>query len=340
MVATGPWEQAGWQEPLEDAGCEVVLGKSFDQFPGEAYSEDELVELLRDADIAIVSTRDRITRHVLANSPNLKLVVKATIGVEKIDLDAAADLGIVVVNSPAPENYLGVAEATVGLMVALVKRLQTAQRLLEEGKWKQRDLLGSMLLGKTVGIIGLGRVGSNVARRLTAWGVRLIFHDPYVEPAVGHSVGAEQVQLPVLLEESDIVSMHVVLTDETRTMIDEHALRAMKPSAFLVNTSRGEAIDEPALVRALQEGWIAGAALDVYADEPLPPDSPLRQLDHEGLILTPHAIGNSQGSQLTGVQIALDNIRGVIRGEEPRYVKNPLALPKWRVRMSGPDAGA
>src|SRR5680860_872274 len=145
VVATGPWEQLEWQRPLEDAGCEVVLGKSFDQFPGEVYSEQDLIDLLRDADVALVSTRDRITRQVLESSPRLKLVVKATIGVEKIDLEAAADLGIVVVNSPAPENYLGVAEATVGLAIMLVKRLQTAQRLLTEGKWKQRAHEGTLL---------------------------------------------------------------------------------------------------------------------------------------------------------------------------------------------------
>src|SRR5680860_688625 len=183
VVATGPWEQLEWQRPLEDAGCEVVLGKSFDQFPGEVYSEQDLIDLLRDADVALVSTRDRITRHVLESSPGLKLVVKATIGVEKIDLEAAAELGIVVVNSPAPENYIGVAEATVGLAIMLVKRLQTAQRLLTDGKWKQRGLMGTTLAGMTVGIIGLGRVGTNVARRFTAWDVRVVFYDPYVEPA-------------------------------------------------------------------------------------------------------------------------------------------------------------
>ena len=334
VVATGPWEQLEWQKPLEDAGCEVVLGKSFDQFPGEVYSEQDLIDLLRDADVALVSTRDRITRQVLESSPRLKLVVKATIGVEKIDLEAAADLGIVVVNSPAPENYLGVAEATVGLAIMLVKRLQTAQRLLTEGKWKQRALMGTTVAGKTVGIIGLGRVGTNVARRLTAWDVRVVFYDPYVEPAVGHAVGAEKVELMDLLEISDVVTIHVALTDETRNMIDKDALGAMKSSACLINTARGEAIDEAALVSALEEGRIAGAALDVYAQEPLPLDSPLRRLEHENLILTPHSIGNSASSQATGIKIALDNIVAIMGGAEPLYVKNPVALPKWRARMA------
>ncbi len=272
VVATGPWEQPNWQTPLEQAGCEVILGRSFDRFPGDAYSEEELIELLRDADAALVSTRDRITRRVLANLPRLKIVAKATIGVEKIDLDAAAELGILVVNSPAPENFLGIAEATVGQILALVKRLPTAQRILRDGQWKQRSELGSLLRGKTIGIIGLGRVGSNVARRLTGWDV--------------------------------------------------------------LNTSRGEAIDESALVRAIEERWIAGAALDVYAEEPLPLDSPLRRLDPERVILTPHCIGNNEHSQATGVSMAQENILRALRGERPSYVKNPAALQRWRERFA------
>ncbi len=334
VVATGPWEQPNWQTPLEQAGCEVILGRSFDRFPGDAYSEEELIELLRDADAALVSTRDRITRRVLANLPRLKIVAKATIGVEKIDLDAAAELGILVVNSPAPENFLGIAEATVGQILALVKRLPTAQRILRDGQWKQRSELGSLLRGKTIGIIGLGRVGSNVARRLTGWDVRLLAYDPYVEPAPAYAVGAELVPLDALIAESDVITLHVVLTEETRGIIDEARLRAMKSTAYLVNTSRGEAIDESALVRAIEERWIAGAALDVYAEEPLPLDSPLRRLDPERVILTPHCIGNNEHSQATGVSMAQENILRTLRGERPSYVKNPAALQRWRERFA------
>lgn len=336
VVATGPWEDPpGWQEPLETAGGEVVLGRSFDAFPGDPYSEDELIELLRDADAAIVSTRERVTRRVLESCPRLGIVAKATIGIEGIDLDAATDLGILVVNSPAPENYLGVAEATVGLMLALVKRLPANQRTVREYGWKHPGILGGMLAGKTVGLVGLGRIGANVARRLDGWGVELLATDPYVEPAVADAVGARLVPLDELVRASDVLTLHVVLTPETRRLIGEERLRAMKPSAYVVNTSRGGVVDEAALARAIEEGWISGAALDVFEDEPLPPESSLRRLDPDRVILTPHSIGNNLALRETGTRMAAEGVLRALRGELPERVKNPAAVEPWRRRLDG-----
>lgn len=332
VVATGPWDQPNWYAPLEEAGCEVILGKSFDEFPGECYTEDDLIELLRDADALLVSTRDRITRRVLENCPRLKIVSKATIGVEKVDLEAAADCGVLVVNSPAPENFLGVAEATVGQILALTKHLTVSQRILREGRWKQPESLGSLLMGKTIGIVGLGRVGSNVARRFVGWDVRLLAADPYVEPARAYAVGAELVPIDTLVREADVVTLHVVLTKETTDLIDEARLRAMKPAAYIVNTSRGPAINQAALVRAIEENWIAGAALDVYDDEPLPMDNPLRRLDPDKVILTPHCIGNNLASHESGIHMAMDSIIMALRGEVPVYVRNPAGVERWQER--------
>jgi phosphoglycerate dehydrogenase-like enzyme len=336
VVASGPWDDSGWAAALEAGGCEVVLGRSFERFPGQAYSEDELIELFKDADAVVVSTREQVTRRVLEACPHLRIVAKATIGVERIDLAAATDSGILVVNSPAPENFLGVAEATIGLILALGKRLIPNQRRLREGRWKHPDSLGTLLSGQTIGIVGLGRVGSNVARRLTAWDVRLLAADPYVEPARAYAVGAELVPLDALIRESDAVTLHVVLTPETRHLVNEARLRAMKPTACLVNTSRGAVVDEAALARAIREGWIAAAALDVFEDEPLPVDSPLRSLDADRVILTPHCVGNSRASQRTGTRMATENILRALRGELPEYVKNPGVIPRWRERFPVP----
>jgi D-3-phosphoglycerate dehydrogenase len=333
VVAAGPWDDAGWQHALEEAECEVVLGRSFERFPGQAYTEDELIDLFKGADAVLVSSREQVTRRVLEACPHLKIVAKATIGVERIDLDAATDSGILVVNSPAPQNYLGVAEATIGLILALTKRMLPTQRRLREGRWKHPDSLGTMLMGQTIGIVGLGRVGSNVARRLTAWDVRLFAADPYVEPAAAYAVGAELVPVDDLIRESDVVTLHVVLTKETTHLIDETRLRAMKPTAYLVNTSRGGVVDTAALVRAIQEDWIAAAALDVFEEEPLPMDSPLRGLDPDRLILTPHCIGNNRDSQRTGTRMAAENILRALRGALPSYVRNPGAIPRWRERF-------
>ena len=333
VVATGPWEDPpGWEKTLEEAGCEVVLGRSFDAFPGEPYDEDELIGLLRDAEAAIVSTRERVTRRVLEACPQLKIVAKATIGIEGIDLDAATDLGILVVNSPAPENYLGVAEATVGLMLALVKRLPANQRTVREHGWKNPTILGTVLAGKTVGIVGLGRIGANVARRLSGWDVEILASDPYIEPAVADAVGARLVSLDRLIRSSDVLTLHVVLTPETRYMIGEEQLRAMKPSAYLVNTSRGGVVDEAALTRAIEGGRIDGAALDVFDEEPLPPESQLRRLDQDRVILTPHCIGNNLALRQTGTRMAVEGVLRALRGEVPERVKNPAAVLPWRRR--------
>lgn len=336
VVVPGPWEHPGWDEPLIAAGCEVIEGVSFDQAPGEIYSEDDLIEMFRGADAVLVSTRDRITRRVLENSPTVKIIAKATIGVERIDLKAAADVGILVVNSPAPENFLGVAEATVGLMMVLTKQMPAIQQRLREGKWKAPSSFGRMLRGDTVGIVGLGRIGLNVARRLTGWDVRILAADPYVEPAAALAVGAELVPLDTLVRESDIVTVHVVLTEETTGLIGEAQLRAMKPTAYLINTSRGPAVDQAALVRAINEDWIAGAALDVFEDEPLPMDNPLRSLDPLRVVLTPHSIGNNLASHHTGTNMAIENILRAVRGEVPTYIRNPEALPRWRERFKTP----
>lgn len=334
VVSTGPWDHPpGWWEPLEAAGYEVKAGRSFDAFPGAPYSEDELIELLKDADAAIVSTRERVTARVLNACPQIKIVTKATIGVEGIDVEEATRLGVLVANSPAPENYLGVAEATVSLMLALIKRLPVNQRKVEEYGWKDASILGSLLSGKTIGIVGLGRIGANVAKRLSGWGADLLAADPYVDPAAAHAVGARPVSLETLLAESDVLTLHVVLTPETSHMINEERLRAMKPSAYLVNTSRGGVVDEEALVRALEQERLAGAALDVFEEEPLPPDSPLRALCPERVILTPHSIGNNLALRETGTSMAVDSVLRALRGELPGNLRNPTAAEHWRTRL-------
>lgn len=319
---------------LDEGGCEVIEGRSFDKHPGDAYSEDELIDLFHDADAVLVSTRETITRRILENCPRLKIVCKATIGVERIDCDAAADLGILVSNSPSPPNFLGLAEATVGLIVSLVKHQKACERRIREGGWKGADILGSLLIGKTIGIVGLGRVGSNVARRLTGWGVRILAADPYVEPFRAYIVGAELVSIDELVRESDVVTVHVVLTPETTGIINEARLRAMKPTAYLVNTSRGPAVEQAALVRAIEENWIAGAAIDVFDQEPLPLDNPLRRLDPDRVILTPHAIGNNMASHAAGVKLAQESILRALNGQLPVYIKNPSCVPLWRQRFA------
>ena len=180
--------------------------------------------------------------------------------------------------------------------------------------------------------MGLGRIGTHVARRLAGWDVRLLAADPYVSAERAAAVGVTLVDLPTLLAESDIVTVHAVLTDETRALIGEKALRAMKPSAILINTARGELVDEAAVARAVSERWIAGAAIDAFAQEPLPNPHPYRDVDPERLILTPHNIGHSEAGRRANLALALEQILAVGRGEPPAHVINPEAIPIWRMK--------
>jgi phosphoglycerate dehydrogenase-like enzyme len=333
VCITGPTRLRLAQETLESAGCELILGRNYDEFPSYRYEPRELIDLIGDADIVLPSGRDFIGGHILDSCERVQGVVKTSIGIETVDVEAATELGILCCNSPTPENYLGVAEATVGLMVALFKRLKLNEAHLRSGGWKEPQNRGSLLTGKTVGIIGTGRIGRNVAKRLAGWDMRILGHDPYVAPATVAPFGITMVSLEQLLKESDVVTLHVVLTKETRGMIGLDQLRLMKSTAFLINTSRGQAIVEADLCTALNEGLLAGAALDVFDDEPLATGSTLRQVDPRKLILTPHIIGNNPGSLEAGQRMAAASILSILEGQPPETVVNRAAVELWKQRF-------
>ena len=322
IVATGPSGPAEDLAPLAAAGHEVVIGRPLDQPGRRAFTEAELIELTRDADVILASHLDWITRGVMAASTRLKLVIVPFIGTDKIDIPAATELGVLVANSPTPENFIAVAEATIGLMVITLKRVKHNEARLRRGEWARREDRGEFLFGKTVGLVGLGRVGTHVARRLVNWDVRLIGCDPYVSPDHAKNLGVTLVDFPTLLAEADVVTLHCVLTDETRLLIDEKALRRMKPSAILINTARGEVADEDAIARALTEGWIAAAAIDAFTLEPLPADSALRTVDPERLILTPHNIAHSEAGRRANLALAMDQIVALGQSETPAHALN------------------
>ena len=330
---SGPTRFKLAQEILARAGCELVLGKGVDDFPSFRYESRELIRLIGDSDILFGSGRDVIGGDILDSCEMLQAVVKSSIGVENIDAEAATELGILVCNSPTPENYLGVAEATVGLMAALFKRLKLNEPHLRRGGWKEPQNRGGLMLGKTAGIIGLGRIGREVAKRLGPWGMRLIGYDPYVAEETVAPLGVKLVALDQLLRGADVVTIHVVLTRETRQMIRLRELKLMKPTAYLVNTSRGAVLNEPDLIQALNEGAIAGAALDVFDEEPLSMASGLRQVDPTRLIMTPHIIGNNPGSLDAGQRMAAESILSILDGRAPDTVVNPKAIGLWKQRF-------
>ncbi|RPH80666.1 MAG: hypothetical protein EHM88_12345, partial [Candidatus Rokuibacteriota bacterium] len=231
VIATGPSGPPEELDPLRTAGHEVVIGRPLDMPGRKAYSESDLIEQVRAADVLLASHLERVTPAVMEHAEHLGLVIVPFIGVDKIDVPAATRLGVLVANSPTKENFIAVAEATIGLILMLLKRVKRGESRLRAGEWARREDRGDFLFGKTVGIVGLGRIGTHVARRLAPWDVRLIAADPYVSADKATALGVAPVDLPTLLTEADIVTLHATLTDETRGFIGEKELRRMKPTA-------------------------------------------------------------------------------------------------------------
>jgi D-3-phosphoglycerate dehydrogenase len=330
ILATGPSGSPEELDTLRAAGHEVVIGRPLDMPNRRAWTETELAEACRDADVVLASHLETFSPTVLEAAARLRLVIVPFIGTDKIDIPAASRLGILVANSPTPENFVAVAEATIGVILMLLKRIKHNEAKLRRGEWAKREDRGDFLFGKTVGLIGLGRIGTHVARRLAPWDVRLIAADPYVPAERAAKLGVALVDLPTLLADSDIVSLHCTLTEETRHIVGEKELRRMKPTALLINTARGEVVDEEAVARALAEGWIAGAAVDAFVKEPLPIDHCYRTVDPERLILTPHNIAHSEAGRRANLRPALDQILAVGRGERPAHAVNTDAVSRWR----------
>ena len=331
---------------LEESGCDLTLGEASWSTP-MGNNEAEICALTAGND-ALVGTSIRsspITRNIMLSSDKLRIVAKYTIGVDDVDVDAAAELGILVTHAPTEQNWGAVAEGTVAAMLALLKRLRERDRHVKAGGWRDEDLTGAYLgarqdgySGITVGIVGLGRVGSRLADLLRPWKVRILACDPYIPASTFEAHGTQRVDFPTLLRESDVVSLHVVLTPETHHMIGAPELAAMKPSAVLINTSRGAAVEEQALVRALKDGAIRAAALDVFEDEPLGEGGELRHLEDK-VLLSPHMISANEGGGLgglgQGIQWATQDVLKALRGEVPDHVYNKEAVLAWQKRFGG-----
>lgn len=292
---------------LEAAGCEVVPNGV-----GRAYRAVELLEILPGMD-AIVTGTDELTAEVINAASHLKTIAKHGVGLETIDLAAARARGITVSYTPG-FIHDSVADLTLALLLALARKIVSAHLSTKAGSWKA--LFGVELRDKTLGIVGLGRIGKAVCERAKGFGMRVIAYEPYPDEAFAAAQGVTFVSLPELLENSDVVSLHAPAEATEGPVIGPAQLDMMKPTAFLINTARGQLVDEEALAAALREGRLAGAGIDAFVKEP-PVGSPLLEL--ENVILTPHLGGRTLDGQRRMGVLVIENCLRVLRGEAPLY---------------------
>ena len=269
-------------------------------------TEDELCQAIVDYDAIITRSQTRVTRKVIEAARRLKVIGRAGVGVDGIDIAAATQHGITVVNTPE-SNTIAACEHTIALMLSLTRHIPQAHQSIMEGRWDRKSFTGIQLLDKTVGIIGVGRVGSNVAKRLQAFNMHTIGYDPYIPLERGKQLGVELVDLDTLLAKSDYITLHTPLTDETRYMITAKEIAKMKDGVRIINASRGAVIKIDDLAEALKSGKVAGAGIDVWAKEPLvPEENPF--LGMKNVVLTPHLGASTVEAQ---IGVATDVARGV-----------------------------
>ena len=318
-------------DPIAAEGVALLRGVAeVDERRGPA--PEQLAAMIGDYDALVVRSETRVTAEVIAaGGGRLRIVARAGVGVDNIDVEAATRHGVAVVNSPTG-NIAAAAEHTIALLLALARHISAASAALREGRWERSRYVGSELRGKTLGIVGLGKVGAEVARRAGegGLGMRLLAADPYAAPETAAKLGAELVPLEELLPQADFVTLHTALTAGTRGLIGGDELARMKPGARIINCARGGVIDETALLAALEAGHIAGAALDVFTTEPPEPDSVARALiAHPRVVATPHLGASTEEAQ---VHVALDvaeQVAEVLRGGVARAAVNaPLILPE------------
>ena len=313
-------------EQLVARGIDVIRGPAD---PAE-ITVDNLVRFVGDAEIAGLTIRQPVNREHLAAMPKLTGLCLPVTGVESVDLEAATDMGVLVAHGATRLNSIGIAEATVMLVLAMLYDLPAAQRLMFEGT-KPNVPRGRLAYGKKIGLIGFGRIASAVADRLRPFAVAQMVYSP-TTPHDRIPSDIVRVGLDELLRESDVLIMLATLTPSNQSMLGEREFSLMKKSAFLINTARGALIDEPALIKALASNRIAGAALDTFAVEPLSPDSALRRMTN--VILTPHMIGHTREGSSEFAETMVENIVRLVAGERPLYCKNPDAIPAWQERRT------
>ncbi len=305
--------------PLREA-----INMSVDYRPG--LPADELLAIIPDYDALLVRSATKVTENVIAAGTRLRVIGRAGVGVDNIDIEAATRYGVIVVNAPTG-NVVAAAEHTIAMLMAMARMIPQADAHVRAGAWQRNQFVGTEVRNKTLGSVGLGRIAQEVARRAQGLGMNVVAYDPYVTEEYAGQRGVELLDLPALLSRADFITLHVPLTDQTRSLFNAERLAQTKPGVRILNVARGGVIDERALVEAIARGHVAGAAIDVFAIEPLPVDSPLRSSDR--VILTPHLGGSTVEAQEKVAEDVAVQVVEILNDRPARYAVNaPIIPPK------------
>ena len=278
-----------------------------------------LKEIIKDYDALVVRSATKVTKEIIQAAVKLKVIGRAGVGLDNVDLEAATAKGIIVMNTPAG-NTISTAEHTFSMILTLSRNIAQANASMKKGEWKRSKFMGVELYNKVLGIVGFGRIGSEVAKRALSFGMRVLAFDPFLSAQVAEDIGVESAELNKVLQESDYITVHTPLTDETRHMISDKEFGLMKKNVRIVNCARGGIIDEQALVRAAKEGKIAGAAMDVFENEPLAADSEILKLDN--VITTPHLGASTEEAQINVAIEVAEIVRDALLGRGIRNAAN------------------
>ena len=317
-------------DPIAPEGIEI-LKQVADVDVKTGLSKDELAAIIGDYDALAVRSETKVTGEIIARAGKLKIIGRAGVGVDNIDVEAATARGILVVNSPEG-NTLAAAELTVAMLLALARNIPQADEAMRAGRWDRKIYMGSEVYGKTLGVVGLGKIGREVVSRMQAFGMSVLGNDPYLKPEQAEALGIKLVDLDTLYKESDYISVHTPKTKETTGMINAEKLAMMKPTVRLINCARGGIIDEAALAEAAKSGKIGGAAMDVYTTEPAPADNPL--LGIPNIITTPHLGASTEEAQVNVAIDIAEQIVEVLAGKPARAAVNmPSVSADMLVRL-------
>ena len=280
---------------------------------------DALKEIIKDYDALVVRSATKVTKDVIESAKKLKVIGRAGVGLDNVDLEAATQKGIIVMNTPAG-NTISTAEHTFSMILALSRNIPQANASTKKGEWKRSKFMGVELYGKTLGIVGFGRIGSEVAKRALSFGMKILAYDPFLSAEVAESIGVEIAELKKVLREADYITVHTPLTDETRHMISDKEFVLMKKGVRVINCARGGIIDEVALVSAIKEQKVSGAAMDVFETEPLSAESELLKLDN--VIITPHLGASTEEAQVNVAIEVAEIVRDALLGRGIRNAAN------------------